>query len=613
MPLLQDFIHKLEVGPWFRYIKFSLPCLALALLVVGYNGRSFRNLATQEAMDSAQLARNVAEGNGFTTLFIRPLSLYLVQKRNESKFESPAAGQHADPARLKTLHPDLANPPVYPVVLAGWMKLYGLLPFTDSPNHRLWTRDERFWWHSHDFLIGLFNQALLFAAVVLTFFLARRLFDASVAWVSATILFGSELLWRFSASGLSTMLLLLVFAGLVWCLVLIEAEEREPKRGKGRLLMLAAAAGLLVGVGMLTRYAFGWLIIPVILFFILFTGQRRAAVAATALGVFLVTMAPWVYRNFSLSGTPFGTASYAVLEDTGLYPEHRLQRSLAPGPARNLLKPTVVKLLKNSQQILQNDLPKLGGNWITAFFLVGLLIGFRSLAIRRLRYFLVGTMAMLVLVQALGRTQLTEDSPEINSENLLILLLPLVSVYGVGLFFLLLDRMTFLFQVLRFVAVGAFGLVMCVPLILSFLTPRQIPIVYPPYYPPEIQRIAAWLGKSELMMSDMPWAVAWYGKRQCLWLTLDTKLDFFKVNDYLKPIHALYLTPLTLNGHFRSLLSELARPEENGWGSFILAGTIKSEIPRDFPLRKAPSGLLPEQFFLTDWERWRKPADGPNH
>jgi hypothetical protein len=173
--------------------------------------------------------------------------------------------------------------------------------------------------------------------------------------------------------------------------------------------------------------------------------------------------------------------------------------------------------------------------------------------------------------------------------------------------------MTFLFQVLRFVAVGAFGLVMCVPLILSFLTPRQIPIVYPPYYPPEIQRIAAWLGKSELMMSDMPWAVAWYGKRQCLWLTLDTKLDFFKVNDYLKPIHALYLTPLTLNGHFRSLLSELARPEENGWGSFILAGTIKSEIPRDFPLRKAPSGLLPEQFFLTDWERWRKPADGPNH
>lgn len=612
MPFLQDLIHKLEVGPWVRPLRFSLPCLALVLLVCGYNWRSFRNFATQEAMDAAQVARNVAEGKGYTTLFVRPLSVHLVEKRNAARSGAAAVGQSGDPARLKSMHPDLANPPVYPILLAGWMKLYGLFPFTDSPENRLWSQDGRFWWHPHDFLIGLLNQGLLFATVVLTFFLTRKLFDAGVAWLSAAILFGSELLWRFSVSGLSTMLLLLIFVGLAWCVVLIEAEVREPKGGAGRLVVLAVAAGLLVGLGMLTRYAFGWLILPVVVFLMLFGGQRRTVLAAVTLGTFLLMTAPWIARNYHVSGTPFGTASFAVVEGSGLYAEHRLQRSLEPNYARNILRPVAAKLLNNSRQILQSDLPRLGGNWIAAFFLVGLLIGFRSLAIRRLRYFLTGTIALLVIVQALGRTQLAEDSPDLNTENLLIVVLPLVVVYGAGLFSLLLDQMALPFQGLRYLVIGAFGSVMCLPLMLSFLTPRQTPLVYPPYYPPVIQQTSAWMGEGELMMSDMPWAVAWYGKRQCLWLTLNTKSDFFKVNDYRKPIHALYLTPLTLDGRFRPLLSDLARPDEHGWGSFILAGTIKGEIPRDFPLRKAPSGYLPDQLFLTDWERWRKPADTSN-
>jgi hypothetical protein len=215
-------------------------------------------------------------------------------------------------------------------------------------------------------------------------------------------------------------------------------------------------------------------------------------------------------------------------------------------------------------------------------------------------------MVLLIIVQALGRTQLSEDSPEINSENLLVMLLPGVAVYGASLFFLLLDQMVLLFQGLRFVVIGLFGLVTCLPLILSFLTPRQIPVTYPPYYPPVIEQVAGWMGETELMMSDIPWAIAWYGKRQCIWLTLNTQSDFFQVNDYLKPIHALYLTPQTMDSRF---LSQWVRAGEHSWGSFILASTINREIPRNFPLRKAPNGFLPEQLFLTDWERWRKPAD----
>src|SRR5262249_26039263 len=155
-----------------------------------------------------------------------------------------------DPAQLKSRHPDLANPPVWPIVVAGLLKT---LPFQFEVSAKL-TRYEP------DFLIAIFNQILFVGAAGLVFLLSRRLFDSGVARLSAILMLATEILWRFSASGLSTMLLLVWFVGLAWLLVLIEQEAREPRRGLGTLLGLGAAIGLLMGIGTLTRYAFGWLI-----------------------------------------------------------------------------------------------------------------------------------------------------------------------------------------------------------------------------------------------------------------------------------------------------------------------------------------------------------------
>ena len=83
--LIQRLIHMLEAGAGSRYLRFLVLGLAVMVLALVYNLRAYRNLATQEAMDSAQLARNIADGKGYTTLFIRPFSLYLVQSHNEAK------------------------------------------------------------------------------------------------------------------------------------------------------------------------------------------------------------------------------------------------------------------------------------------------------------------------------------------------------------------------------------------------------------------------------------------------------------------------------------------------------------------------------------------------
>ena len=605
MPLLeiiQYVIHKLETGAGARFFRVTAVLLTILALTLWYDAHAYRNLTTPEGMDAAQLARNIAEGKGYTTLFLRPLSLYLVQAHSEAGTPLSLTNANFDFAHVKSAHPDLANPPVYPVLLAGLMKI---LPFHYAVDLKkpFWSDNGKFSRYQPDFLIALSNQILLVAAIVLTFFLARKLFDAGVAWLSAILMFGCELLWRFSVSGLSTMLLLVIFLGLTRCILKIEEIASEPQPRANRLLVLVVAAGVLTGVGALTRYAFGWTIVPVVVFLILFSGQKKALHALVALGAFALVLAPWVVRNFAVSGTPFGTASFAAAETTLLFPQFQLERAIHPDMGHVLwLSPYLHKLSANGQSILTNNLTRFGGSWATLLFWTGLLLSFRSATVRRMRYFLLLCIGTFVVVQALGQTQLSVESPEVNSENLLVLLTPLVFIYGVSLFLTLLDQIILPMLQLRYLIITAFAALCCLPMIAALLPPKTSPVVYPPYYPPDIQQTASWMGNNELMMSDVPWAVAWYGRRQCVWLTLNAQDDFNTINYWLKPVQALYLTPETMDSRF---VSDWVKTRDYSWGGFILQVVTQNQIPPGFPLRIAPKGYLPERLYLTDRERWK--------
>ncbi len=249
---------------------------------------------------------------------------------------------------------------------------------------------------------------MFLALIVAVFFLARRLFDGSVAWLTAFLLLGTEIFWRYCVSGLSTVLLMLIFVGLAWALVLLEEELREPKWGQAGVFVLTGAGGLIVGLGGLTRYSFGWLILPVVFFVVLHsTGARRVYLPLLACGRFpAAVMSLADSPNEHVSGTPFGTAGYSVMEDTVLFPGDRLPRSLEPDFARDEHWPVLAKLLINARQDFQNELPRtLGGTWMVALFATGLLVNFRSLSLRRLRAFLLASMALLFVVEAYGPDQ----------------------------------------------------------------------------------------------------------------------------------------------------------------------------------------------------------------
>jgi hypothetical protein len=598
---IQHLIHALEVGRFSRWLQLLPLAVAVIGLAVLYDLTSYRGFNSPEAMDAAQVARNVAEGKGYTTDFIRPFSVFLVQKHNHEIHAGEIQMTNAvDFADINGTHPDLANPPVYPTVLAGMMKFWQP-EWKVETRKPFWTEDGRFLRYQPEFRIALLNQTLLLLVVALTFIITRKLFDVQAAWLTAILTLGADLLWKFSVSGQSTLLLLVIFLGLVWCLMKVEELGRADVPPTQKLFVLAVTAGVLVGAGMLTRYAFGWVIVPVAVFMTLFGGVRRPGLAVAAFLAFGLAVAPWLIRNLSVSGTLFGTAGYAVVEGTFAFPGSRLMQSVNPDlTSAYWVRPYLSKFLVNIRNILQADLLRVGGSWVAVLFFAGLLLGLRNAAARRMRYFTMMCLGVLVIAQALGRTQLSAISPEINSENLLVLLTPLVVIFGVAFFLTLLDQMKTPSPQVRLAVIILMVLVACQAFITNLLPPKTSPVAYPPYYPPEIQKVSGWMRPDEMMMSDIPWAVAWYGDRQCTWTTINSQYEFFQFNDYVKQVRALYLTLNTLDG---KLFTECLQGGVDSWGNFCLRTVAANQIPPHFPLKVAPYGLQ-SGLFLTDRQRW---------
>lgn len=592
---LQEWIHKMEEGVGTRYLKVFALILGLFGVGVFFNVREFRAFSSPEAMDAAQLARSISEGHGYQTKFVRPLSIAVLQEKTPNV------------PLLRGGHPELNSPPVYPYLLAGLMKV---LPFNFEIRS-----GATFMRHQPELLISVFNQGLFFILIYMVYRLGRRMFEPAVGVVAAVALGLTELMWEFSISGLPTLLMMIFFTGLCWVLLAVEEASRnetaEAPASGVKLMGMAGLAGLICALGALTRYSFGWVVVPAAVFLAVVGGTRRARLPSVAVGVFLLAMTPWLARNYAVSGHLFGMAGYDLYKESTVFPDARLDRMLPANVQTEINRvPTehyTRKLVLNGTELLQNELPKFGGSWLSAFFLAGLLVQFRNPGLSRLRYFILGTLAVYFAAQALGRTNFSKLSPVVNGENLVVLLAPMVFLFSVAFFFILLDQIQFPAPAARVAVMVVFLVICSMPLIFRFLPPRVIPVAYPPYYPPAIQEVSSWMKEEELMMSDMPWAVAWYGGRQCAWTTMDygnaTPSDFFQINDFHKPVQALYLTPLTMDSRF---LTDMLKSPDGIWCRFVLESILKTNVPSGFPLKNAPIGLTPDQLFLSDYVRWKK-------
>ena len=580
--------------------------MAFVIIAVCYDFSHFHNLSSPESMDAAQLARNVASGNGYTTRFIRPFSIYLLRRGPARTSSSvPSSAVVLTNGSQATRFPDVSNPPAYPLLLAGAMKL---LPFhyeipivkTDKSSSGY----EGFERYQPDVLITLINQSLFFCAAVLIFLLACRLFNASVGWAVGIALIGMEVFWKFSVSGTSVIFLLLIVTGIL-CLAVVLGQTLESKAfaipwlgmtriQKTKLICLAAALGLLTGIGCLTHYSFALVIVPVVVFLALAKRTSRVPLCLSASLAFIFTILPWLARNCWLTGVPFGTETFALLDGTSTFPDHLLERSLSPD--LYLVHPAAIasRVVSNLNKVIQHDLANFVGSLTVGAFLITLLISFKDRLVRRIQFFIFSLLVTLVISQSLGRTSMIDEASGVSSENLIVTLFPFTLMYAAGLVFSTLNPLVARHP---WLITSAFAACFWV----SMFSPWNAPLAYPPYYPPAIQQTAGFMKNDELMMSDIPAAVVWYGNRTCVWLTADVRPGIFDTFDSRSPVRGVYFTSQSMGNHS---LSDWFREPTNSWSGLIGGIVLINRVPPDFPLREAPTGYLPEQLFLTDTKRW---------
>ncbi len=585
MKSTQELIHWLEQGRGAHWVRGAGVVLAALLLTTIYSWKQFHGVPTEFVMQQAVLGRQLAQGEGFTTLVNYPQTYAVLDAR----------GQRFD---LKQAYPELHHAPLYALTLAA---AFAVLPESVWAKRPLppaaYTPDG---W-GPDYVILLVNLGLFWVAVWLVWRLAKRLFDERAAWLAVIGTVLSVTLWQqtVALTGLPVfmVLLLAVFNGLA------SLEEHLPEVPRfGRSLALRTALlGAWCALLFLTEYSGG--LVAVVLGGYLawrLPGPARWPVLGVFAATFALLVSPWLARNTLAVGHPLGLAwQNLALKAGDTTAEPAAQRNLAdaepPGLSLNKLGN---KGLTGLELNLKERIWSGGGLMLTAFFIAGLAYRFRHGPVNRVRW----CFATVLLVLMTGQ-------PFLNSGESLRLpayyLAPLIIVFGSGFFLVLVDSQSQLGQHWKWAAAGLL-LLQGLPLVRDCLEPKRIHFHYPPYYPGlfmELQKDMTYRFLPGTGVStDVPAGTAWYGRTR-VWAKPERLRDFSRII-VEQNIGALLLTPVTLD---RPFFTELAARKDDtisltdtgGWGG-VYAGLVTRRMPASFPLNLPPQKLTENMVLLVN-------------
>lgn len=571
---MQNVIYQVDSGSGRRIIQVTLFVLFAVAMAVLFTATNFQGLTNADTMEQAQLARHIAEGKGMTTQTIRPFAIGMAARRQPGG-EWPALENFKD----------AYYPPVWPVVLS--------LGFRSGASASEQATGFVF---PADYIPVVFSHVFILFSALLVWLIARKLFDVRVGTMACTAFLISDLVWRHSTAGdgFSAALcfsLAALYAAL-WSAELPGNTAQTEEQGRiWRWLVPLVVAAVCSALAFLTRYAAGWMILCLFLYFGVSRRTHSWAKACLYIGLTVLFIVPWIVRNVMASGGPFGLLPYDALQQTLLFPGDVLPRSLDPQLPR---LPTVVYLLQL----------KMIGNirsWFTTGFGLGgtgmLLALFAAMYIHRFIRHSSRTLRWCLL-PAMLCTLLSAAAFDESSLTFLALYWPLAIIYGLAFFLILLDRLQLEYRVMAVVAVGTVMFLTGLPLLLNILPPRSGQ-TYPPYYHRYAARVGGMLDEQEYLITDMPWATAWYGNRPSILLPKDID-EFYVLHRDIQPVSIAYFTLLTRN---KPWIRELADPHvapDYSWYRVFSSGNV----PWNFPLTHGQFLSGNDQLILADRVRW---------
>lgn len=565
-PGAQEIVHSLDQGklaPIIRIAMFGALIITLTLL---YLFVQFRGLPSSTAMDQAQIARNLADGKGFSTKYIRPFAIW--QLENAGK-EVPSEN-----------FPDFFNSPLNPFVNSIPLRLFKS-QWELAPTDLIYVGDR---------VIAATAILFFLASVAIWYVIGKRLFDQKLSLIGCAIILLTDMMWQFTLSGLPQMLMLFLFS--IASLLTLMAMD---KRGAPLLVLgLLFGAGILFGLMVLAHGAaiwifFGWLAFALVYF------QPRGVAGLVAVGALAIVVVPWLARNYAVSGNPLGIGGYELVAPVNSG-ESGYLRSLSGPPPFSGINP--LHRLKNAVFLhAENFFPFLGMSLAAVMFFVSLMHRFRSKSTAMFRW-----CVLLMWLGAFAGMTFCGVQGDVSRNQLHVLFIPLFVFYGLAFIMVLYARLEVQMPILRVAFLSLIVFLCSLPLLARLLAGQGIAIQWPPYVPPFIAILSDWYEEKEVIASDMPWAVAWYANRPSILLPQTIK-DFNKLSDYRvlgSAIHGLYLTPVTGN---QRLFGDIYKGAYTDWVFLI---TRPPNI-QGFPLQYfTPLPIDGECIIFADRDRWSK-------
>jgi len=542
----------IDTGTLIRRILFFL---LLIILTFGNLFALFRGLNSPHAMDQAQIAREIARGNGPSTKFIRPL-------------DYQRATDHQKRSITFTGFEDTYHSPLNPLLNAAVLKVIG------ADDAERWKMGEKELVYGLDRVIAAVSTMCFLMAIGVSYLLITRIFDAKIAGVSAILMLFSQTFWDYSLSGLPQMLMLLFFSCALYF-----AYRAVENSTEGRIPFTAALiAGIFFTLLTMTHYLTVWIALGFIIYAAV-AFKPRGIIGVAILGILIVPSVFIIMRNVGITGTPFGTAFFNLYNGIGGGREDYAMRSTVPP---DLLNRGFFSTILRSILVQSTDIVSfLAGIIVAPLFFISLMHPFKRASIAKFRWAILlmfGTSAFGLAIFGVSATSLDPNQTH-------LLFAPIMTAYGLAFISILWSKLPVVVSapmirnLHHIVIIGLCAL----PLILTLPSKVRIGMSrkdsggvphWPPYFAPALNLgLNNWLSESQICFSDQPWAVAWYADRVSVWLPPE-KTDFLELETIASeldtPVAGILISP---SSHGSGPPSEIARDYKD-FASLVLDGRV---------------------------------------
>ncbi len=546
----EDFVDQPIISPAVM-IRRALFLVLLIGLGVFYLFIDFRGLTDANGMDQAQIAREVTRGKGFVTKCIRPVALWQTNHHlaeNQEELVGLAGF-------LDTYHAPL-NPLFNSVIL---------YLFKDS-----WEYDAEKSVYILDMAIAGGAMVLLLCSIGVSYLLIARIFDARIAGVTAFLMLLCELFWKFSQTGLAQMLMLFLFSFALYFLYKAVENTQQEKSP----YLWAALAGGFFGLLALSGWITVWIFAVALVFSALYF-RPRAILALTMFGVFVLPVSIWLVRNIDVAGDPAGSAKYVFYAGNASGSESAVMRNADPESEKLSVDGFFVKTINASLGQLDDLYAFLGSVVVAPLFFLSLIHGFRRKEIADFRWCIL---AMWVFA-TIGMSLFGVSDGPLDSNQIHILFVPIMTAYGLAFLSILWNRLDIPMHIpmvrdghlIIAIVISVLPIALTLPTDVKrgmYLKDRKVN--YPPYYPPLVQNLKEVAKEHEVIVSDQPWAVAWYADRISLWLPKTVEqfntLRIFS-EDRNQPFAGVFLSPVSTN---QPLARGIVSGEFSEWSPLII-------------------------------------------